>query len=232
MYERFTDRARKVMQLANQEAQRLNHEWVGAEHLLLGLIKEGSGMATHVMTDLGVDSAAIRQHVLSMGDMNPRADMVTMGKLPHTPRAKEVIEGAIVEAKHLWDNYVGTEHLLLGLLRLTDGALSVILAKHLRPEGVYESIKGLKAKEESRAPHEELPPRTFFVGIDAGLSPAKRLAREIMGLTLWEYAELNKELRRLGVMGVSMNKAVQTAWHVTVPVDLGPDPEPSAEDAT
>src|SRR5688572_32354676 len=98
MYERFTDRARKVMQLANQEAQRFNHEYIGTEHVLLGLIKEGSGVAANVLKNLDVDLRKIRLEVEKLVQSGP--DMVTMGKLPQTPRAKKVIEYAIEEARN------------------------------------------------------------------------------------------------------------------------------------
>src|SRR3954464_11780339 len=90
MYERFTDRARKVMQLANQEAQRFNHEYIGTEHVLLGLVKEGSGVAANVLKNLEIDLRKIRLEVEKIVQSGP--DMVTMGKLPQTPRAKKVIE--------------------------------------------------------------------------------------------------------------------------------------------
>ena len=93
MYERFTDRARKVMQLANQEAQRFNHEYIGTEHILLGLVKEGSGVAANVLKNLEVDLRKIRLEVEKIVQSGP--DMVTMGKLPQTPRAKKVVEYAI-----------------------------------------------------------------------------------------------------------------------------------------
>ena len=96
MYERFTDRARKVMQLANQEAQRFNHEYIGTEHILLGLIKEGSGVAANVLKNLNVDLRKIRLEVERLVQSGP--DMVTMGKLPQTPRAKKVIEYSMEEA--------------------------------------------------------------------------------------------------------------------------------------
>ncbi|HQR08774.1 MAG TPA: Clp protease N-terminal domain-containing protein, partial [Gemmatales bacterium] len=125
MYERFTDRARKVMQLANQEAQRFNHEYIGTEHILLGLVKEGSGVAANVLKNLDVDLRKIRLEVEKLVQSGP--DMVTMGKLPQTPRAKKVIEYAIEEARNLTHNYVGTEHLLLGLLREDEGVAAQVL---------------------------------------------------------------------------------------------------------
>ena len=99
MYERFTDRARKVMQLANQEAQRFNHEYIGTEHILLGLVKEGTGVAANVLKNLDIDLRKIRLEVEKIVQAGP--DMVTMGKLPRTPRAKKVIEYSIEEARNL-----------------------------------------------------------------------------------------------------------------------------------
>src|SRR5271163_766760 len=142
MYERFTDRARKVMQLANQEAQRFNHEYVGTEHVLLGLIKEGSGVAANVLRNLDVDLRKIRNEVEKIVQAGP--EMVTMGKLPQTPRAKKVIEYAIEEARNLNHNYVGTEHLLLGLLREQEGvAAQVLMNLNLKLEEVREEVLNL-----------------------------------------------------------------------------------------
>src|SRR6202012_2062796 len=155
MYERFTDRARKVMQLANQEAQRFNHEYVGTEHVLLGLIKEGSGVAANVLKNLDVDLWKIRNEGKKMVQAGP--DMVTMGKLPQTPRAKKVIEYAIEEARNLNHNYVGTEHLLLGLLREHDGvAAQVLMNLGLKLEEVREEVLNLLgAGVESEEPQQQ-----------------------------------------------------------------------------
>jgi ATP-dependent Clp protease ATP-binding subunit ClpC len=142
MYERFTDRARKVMQLANQEAQRFNHEYIGTEHVLLGLIKEGSGVAANVLKNLDVDLRKIRLEVEKLVQSGP--DMVTMGKLPQTPRAKKVIEYAMEEARNLGHNYVGTEHILLGLLREQEGvAAQVLMNLGLKLEDVREEVLSL-----------------------------------------------------------------------------------------
>src|SRR5688572_24804354 len=102
MYERFTDRARKVMQLANMEAQRFNHEYIGTEHILLGLVKEGSGTAATTLKSLDVDVRKIRLEVEKIVQGGP--DMVTRGKLPLVPRAKKVVEYAIEEARELRHN--------------------------------------------------------------------------------------------------------------------------------
>ncbi|MBX3409565.1 MAG: ATP-dependent Clp protease ATP-binding subunit [Phycisphaeraceae bacterium] len=142
MFERFTDRARKVMALANQEAQRLNHEYIGTEHILLGLVKEGSGVGANVLKNLDVDLRRVRMEVEKLVKAGP--EMVTMGKLPQTPRAKKVIEYAIEEARNLNHNYVGTEHLLLGLLREHDGvAAQVLMNLGLKLDEVREEVLGL-----------------------------------------------------------------------------------------
>lgn len=142
MYERFTDRARKVMQLANQEAQRFNHEYIGTEHILLGLVKEGTGVAANVLKNLDIDLRKIRLEVEKIVQAGP--DMVTMGRLPQTPRAKKVIEYSIEEARNLNHNYVGTEHLLLGLLREQEGvAAQVLMNLGLKLEDVREEVLNL-----------------------------------------------------------------------------------------
>src|SRR5438067_2619996 len=127
MYERFTDRARKVMQLANQEAQRFNHEYIGTEHILLGLVKEGSGVAANVLKNLDIDLEKIRLEVEKIVQTGPGGDQVVLGKLPQTPRAKKVTEYSIEEARVLQHNYFGTEHLLLGLLREQEGVAAQVL---------------------------------------------------------------------------------------------------------
>ena len=142
MFERFTDRARKVMALANQEAQRFNHEYIGTEHILLGLVKEGSGVGATVLKNLDVDIKKLRFGVEKLVKSGP--DMVTMGKLPQTPRAKKVIEYAIEEARSLNHNYVGTEHILLGLLRESEGiAAQVLLDLGLKLEDVRQEVLNL-----------------------------------------------------------------------------------------
>src|ERR1700677_5118810 len=142
MFERFTELARKVMSLANQEAQRFNHEYIGTEHILLGLVKEGSGVGANVLKTLDVDLRKVRLEVEKLVKSGP--DMISMGKLPQTPRAKKVIEYAIEEARNLNHNYVGTEHLLLGLLREQEGvAAQVLMNLNLKLEEVREEVLNL-----------------------------------------------------------------------------------------
>jgi ATP-dependent Clp protease ATP-binding subunit ClpC len=144
MYERFTDRARKVMQLANQEAQRFNHEYIGTEHMLLGIIKEGSGVAANVLKNLDIDLRKVRLEVEKIVQTGPGGDQGVLGKLPHTPRAKKVIEYSVEEARGLNHNYVGTEHLLLGLLREQEGvAAQVLINLGLNLEDVRVEVMNL-----------------------------------------------------------------------------------------
>jgi ATP-dependent Clp protease ATP-binding subunit ClpC len=130
------------MALANQEAQRFNHEYIGTEHILLGLVKEGSGVGATVLKNMEVDIKKLRLEVEKLVKSGP--DMVTMGKLPQTPRAKKVIEYAIEEARALNHNYVGTEHILLGLLRETEGiAAQVLMNLGLKLDDVRQEVLNL-----------------------------------------------------------------------------------------
>ena len=114
MYERFSDLARKVMQFANQEAQRFNHEYIGTEHIVLALLRVTNGIGSIALLKMGVDALTLRRQIEDKLKTAPGP--VTMGKLPQTPRGKKVIEYAMEEAKKMNHNYVGTEHLLLGLI--------------------------------------------------------------------------------------------------------------------
>lgn len=142
MFERFTDRARKVMALANQESQRLNHEYIGTEHILLGLVSEGSGVGANVLKNLDIGLHTVSLEVEKLLREGP--ETLTTGNLPQTPRAKQVIDYAMEEARHLNHNYVGTEHMLLGLLREGEGVAGQVLTNlGLRIEEVREEIVNL-----------------------------------------------------------------------------------------
>ncbi len=123
-FEKFTERARKVLTLAQEEAQRLNHNYIGTEHILLGLVRENEGVAVKVLANLGADPDKVRGAVeFIIG----RGERTVSGEIGLTPRAKRVIELAVDEARRLNHNYIGTEHLLLGLLREAEGAASSVL---------------------------------------------------------------------------------------------------------
>ncbi len=180
MYERFTDRARKVMALANQEAQRFNHEYIGTEHILLGLVKEGSGVGATVLKNLDIDLRKVRLEVEKLVKSGP--DMVTMGKLPQTPRAKKVIEYAIEEARTLGHNYVGTEHLLLGLLRERDGvAAQVLMNLGMKLEEVREEVLnllGAGVESEGTSENKEGKSKSRTPALDSFGRDLTELARE------------------------------------------------------
>ncbi|TDJ58544.1 MAG: ATP-dependent Clp protease ATP-binding subunit [Planctomycetota bacterium] len=191
MFERLTDRARKVMALANQEAQRFNHEYIGTEHILLGLVKEGSGVGANVLKNLDIDLRKVRLEVEKLVKSGP--DMVTMGKLPQTPRAKKVIEYAIEEARNLNHNYVGTEHLLLGLLREHDGvAAQVLMNLGLKLEEVREEVLNLLgAGVESEEAAESLEP-SGEPGSSTRRGKSKTPALDSFGRDLTELARNNE----------------------------------------
>jgi ATP-dependent Clp protease ATP-binding subunit ClpC len=125
MHDKFTERVRKVIYLAREEAARLQHDYIGTEHLLLGVIREGEGIAAAVLNNLGLDLDRIRQEVENM--VAPSGGTMTIGEIPFTPRAKRVLELAVEEARALGHNYVGTEHLLLGLIHEGDGVAAKVL---------------------------------------------------------------------------------------------------------
>ena len=126
MFERFTDRARRVVVLAQEEARLLNHNYIGTEHILLGLIHEGEGVAAKALESLGISLEAVREQVeeiIGQGGSSPS------GHIPFTPRAKKVLELSLREALQLGHNYIGTEHILLGLIREGEGVAAQVLTK-------------------------------------------------------------------------------------------------------
>src|SRR5438445_3950840 len=124
MFERFTERARQVVVLAQDEARALSHNYIGTEHLLLGLLREEDGLAAKVLGELGVTLEAIRDQVARIVG---QGDEVSSGQIPFTPRAKKVLELALREALALGHNWIGTEHVLLGLARENEGVAARIL---------------------------------------------------------------------------------------------------------
>ncbi|WP_311497302.1 ATP-dependent Clp protease ATP-binding subunit [uncultured Mobiluncus sp.] len=126
MFERFTDRARRVVVLAQDEARRLNQNYIGTEHLLLGLIHEGDGIAARALETMGISLEAVRAQVI---EIIGEGEQPTTGHIPFTPRARKVLEFSMREALQLGHNYIGTEHILLGLLREGDGVAAQVLIK-------------------------------------------------------------------------------------------------------
>jgi ATP-dependent Clp protease ATP-binding subunit ClpC len=158
MFERFTDRARRVVVLAQEEARMLNHNYIGTEHILLGLIHEGEGVAAKALESLGISLEAVRQQVeeiIGQGQSAPT------GHIPFTPRAKKVLELSLREALQLGHNYIGTEHILLGLIREGEGVAAQVLQKlgadlnRVRQQ-VIQLLSGYTGGKEA-APGEQTP---------------------------------------------------------------------------
>jgi ATP-dependent Clp protease ATP-binding subunit ClpC len=126
VFERFTRSARRVVVLAREEARMLNHDYIGTEHILLGLIHEGEGVAARALESLGISLDAVRQQV---EEIIGRGQQAPSGHIPFTPRAKKVLELSLREAWQLGHNYIGTEHILLGLIREGDGVAAQVLVK-------------------------------------------------------------------------------------------------------
>ena len=153
MFERFTDRARRVVVLAQEEARMLNHNYIGTEHILLGLIHEGEGVAAKALESMGISLDAVRQQVeeiIGQGQQSPS------GHIPFTPRAKKVLELSLREALQLGHNYIGTEHILLGLIREGEGVAAQVLVKlgadlNKVRQQVIQLLSGYQGKEPAAA---------------------------------------------------------------------------------
>ena len=159
MFERFTDRARRVVVLAQEEARLLNHNYIGTEHILLGLISEGEGVAAKALESLGISLEAVRQQVeeiIGTGSSSPQ------GHIPFTPRAKKVLELSLREALQLGHNYIGTEHILLGLIREGEGVAAQVLQKlgadlgRVRQQ-VIQLLSGYGSTQEQRSGEQATP---------------------------------------------------------------------------
>ncbi len=163
MFERFTARARRVVVLAQDEAHNLHHNYIGTEHILLGLLNEGQGVGARVLAQFGVTLDGVRQEVtdtVGTGKSSPA------GHIPFTPRAKKVLELALREALALHHNYIGTEHILLGLIREGEGVAAQTLKKHADPMQFRAAILDLLA---THAPAEEARGRNWLRRVSAAL---------------------------------------------------------------
>ena len=178
MYAKFTDRARKVMQLANQEAQGFNHEYIGTEHILLGLIGEGTGVGANILRNLDIDLHKVRRQVELIIQRGPHP--VAEALLHSTPRAKKVLDYALEEARTLGHNYVGTEHLLLGLVREDEGvAAQVLMNLGLRLEDVREEVLNLPGHRQNlQEPGGAAPPEEASAEIQHLPEPARKTVAE------------------------------------------------------
>ena len=173
MFERFTDRARRVVVLAQEEARMLNHNYIGTEHVLLGLIHEGEGVAAKALESLGISLEAVRQQVEEIIGQGQQAPS---GHIPFTPRAKKVLELSLREALQLGHNYIGTEHILLGLIREGEGVAAQVLVRlgadlnRVRQQ-VIQLVHGLVGEEAAAVPGPVIrPPRRWIEEIRDTLS--------------------------------------------------------------
>src|SRR5256714_1309312 len=182
MFERFTDRARRVVVLAQEEARMLNHNYIGTEHILLGLVHEGEGVADKARESLGISLEAVRQQVEEIIGQGQQAPS---GHIPFTPRAKKVLELSLREALQLGHNYIGTEHILLGLIREGEGVAAQVLVKlgadlnRVRQQ-VIQLLSGSRGKEPAASgtgPAGEAAPSTSLV-LDQFGRNLTQLARE------------------------------------------------------
>ncbi len=186
-FDKFTERARKVLALAQEEAQRFNHSYISTEHILLGIVSEGTGVGTKVLANLGVDLEKVRTAVeFVIG----RGESKSQGEVGLTPRAKKVIELAVDEARHLNHNYIGTEHLLLGLLREGEGVAAGVL------ESLGVSLEKARA-EVLRFLNESLPQGKTPAGAGASSGPKSGVASKTptldqLGIDLTEAARAGK----------------------------------------
>ena len=182
MFERFTDRARRVVVLAQEEARMLNHNYIGTEHILLGLIHEGEGVAAKALESLGISLDAVRQQVEEIIGQGQQAPS---GHIPFTPRAKKVLELSLREALQLGHNYIGTEHILLGLIREGDGVAAQVLVKlgadlnRVRQQ-VIQLLHGYQGKEPASAggTAAESAPSTFKESALAATLPPCGMTRK------------------------------------------------------
>ncbi len=165
MFERFTDRARRVVVLAQEEARMLNHNHIGTEHILLGLIHEGNGVGAKALESLGISLEAARHRIEELVGQGGSAPI---GHIPFTPRAKKVLELSLREALELGHNYIGTEHILLGLIRVGDGVAAQVLdelgadASRLRQEVIHllsGEVEGVPEGVTENAPEPAPQPR-------------------------------------------------------------------------
>src|ERR1041385_1212698 len=176
-FDKFTERARKVLQLAQEEAQRFNHNYIGTEHLLLGLVREGEGVAAKVLGNLGVELNKVRSAVeFIIG----RGDRTVAGDIGLTPRAKKVIELSVDEARRLNHHYIGTEHLLLGLVREGEGiAAGVLESLGVSLDKVRQQVNYVLNQSSSygqqEARHSSKTPVIHHLGID--LTAAARASK-------------------------------------------------------
>jgi ATP-dependent Clp protease ATP-binding subunit ClpA len=203
MFERFTDRARRVVVLAQEEARMLSHDYIGTEHLLLGLIQEGEGVAAKALEALGIRLEAVRQQVV---DITGRGEQSPSGHIPFTPRAKKVLELSLRESRQLGHNYIGTEHILLGLIREGEGVAARVLVAlgadlNRTRQQVIQLLHGYQGKEAG-------------MGAPAG--------------ALWGWGRISGRGGRLEDIGGKLDAIAERLAAIEDQLGIGPGPKPEA----
>ena len=201
MNDRFTERFKKVLFLARDEAGRLQHDYIGTEHFLLGIAREGEGIGAKVLQNLGLSLPQIQQVVEKM--VAPSGGTVTIGEIPFTPRAKRVLELSVEEARLLGHSYIGTEHLLLGLIREGEGvAARVLIQLDVTSERVREETHKLLSdlRPDADAAIPEVDPLMRRTLMRWPIGPEKRiqaLCRILIRKGIITEDELDEELHRM-----------------------------------
>jgi ATP-dependent Clp protease ATP-binding subunit ClpA len=210
MFDRLTDRARKVLGLSRQECQRFHHDYIGTEHILLALLLEGSGVAADVLKNLDVDPRKIRKEVERL--ITPGASATTMGQIPFTSSARKVLELALEESNNLGHDYIGTEHLFLGLIREEKGIAAQVLRKlNIRLESVLAHVHELlgmgEAPAEGQSVGDSLTGRARRA-MNLARAEAERFRHDRIGTEhmllglVWEETTIGGELSNLLLRGV------------------------------
>ena len=184
MFERFTDRARRVVVLAQEEARLLNHNYIGTEHILLGLIHEGEGVAARGLESMGISLESVRSQVVEIIGQGSQAPS---GHIPFTPRAKKVLELSLREALQLGHNYIGTEHILLGLIREGEGVAAQVLQKlgadlHKVRQTVIQLLSGVQGEDEPAGSHPGGSARGSSEGAPSGSTVLDQFGRNLTQL--------------------------------------------------
>jgi ATP-dependent Clp protease ATP-binding subunit ClpA len=223
VFERFTDRARRAVVLAQEEARRLHHGYIGTEHILLGLIAEEDGLAARVLILNSFDHETVRQAVTEIIGVGAEGEAL-MGHIPFTPRAKKVLELSLREALHLNHNYIGTEHILLGVIREGQGVAAQILS---RPEGKLAELRQQVIEEARKLASTEGPALGPFVSGGPSLVSRLEVIQKTVSAHTEEMAALRKAIdalhRRLDLMGVPSVAAEEAR-------EAAPEQTPEAEE--
>ena len=195
MLERFTDRARTVVVLAQEEAGMLGRNWIGTEHILLGLIRESEGVAARALESLGIRLEAVRQQVEEIIGQGQQAPS---GHIPFTPRAKKVLELSLREAQQLSHNYIGTEHILLGLIREGEGVAAQVLVKlgadlNRMRQQVIQLLHGYEGKEPGSAGGPEHEESARHPAAQAAME-----ARIVRSARVFSQAQMDSVMGRIG----------------------------------